>query len=416
MTKVAIIGGGIIGLFTAYYLVEEGIEVSILDQGDLTMGCSTGNAGMIVPSHIIPLASPGMITKGLKWMLSSKSPFYIQPRLDRKLLQWCLLFYKSATKKHVEQSIPYLKNLGLLSRSLYMEFTQNHPDSLIGLKENGLVMLYKTPEMEQEEIEMAHLAKKHGLEALILSPREAQDLEPEVELNVRGAVHFTGDAHLDPSKLHGFLKNYLILKGVEFIPNTQVIKFEKKDAHSIGKVVTTTGDYYFDQLIICAGAWSGMLAEKLGLNLPLLSGKGYSFLQENHPQIKYPAILTEHKVAVTPYGERVRFGGTMEITNINQDINQQRVKGIFGSIQPYYRDFNPVLPEKDKIWTGLRPCSPDGLPYIGPTEKWTNVLFGSGHGMMGVSLAPATGKVLAAQILGKKPVMLTDAFSPDRYS
>jgi D-amino-acid dehydrogenase len=416
MTKVTIIGGGIIGLFTAYYLVQQDVEVTILDQGSLSQGCSTGNAGMIVPSHIIPLASPGMITKGLKWMLSPKSPFYIQPRLDKKLLQWCLLFYRSATKKHVQQSIPYLKNLGLLSKSLYIEFSKNHPDSMIGLEEKGLIMLYKTLEMEKEEIEMAHLANQHGLEAQILSLKEVQDLEPEVKLNVRGAVHFTGDAHLDPSRLHGFLRDYLIAKGVKLIPHTEVIKFEKKDSVNLGKVITTSGNYQFDQLVICAGAWSGVLAGKLGIRLPLLSGKGYSFMQENQPSIKYPAILTEHKVAVTPFGDSVRFGGTMEITNINQHINQTRVKGIFESIQPYYENFSPILPEQKEIWTGLRPCSPDGLPYIGPTKKLNNVFFGSGHSMMGVSLAPATGKVLAAQILDKKIPFPADAFSPDRYS
>ncbi|NEM97714.1 NAD(P)/FAD-dependent oxidoreductase [Pontibacter burrus] len=415
MSKVTIIGGGIVGLFTAYYLSEEGFEVSLLDQGDMQQGCSTGNAGMIVPSHIVPLASPGMISKGLKWMFSATSPFYIHPRLDRRLLQWCLHFYKASTKQHVEHSIPHLKNLSLLSKSLYLDFAAQHPESQIGLKEQGLLMLYKTPEMEHEETEMAQLATLHGLEANVLSQKEVQQLEPDVELNVRGAVHFTGDAHLDPAQLHLYLKNYLVGKGVQIVPLAQVIKFDQT-GERITKVITNKGEFTCDKLIVCAGAWSGQLAGKLGIYLPMLSGKGYSFMQQNQPALQVPAILCERKVAVTPFGEQVRFGGTMEITGTNQTINQQRVRGIFDSISNYYANFSPTFPKPDKIWSGLRPCSPDGLPYIGATQSWSNVYFGTGHSMMGVSLAPATGKILAEQLLDKKAQLLTDAFSPDRYN
>ncbi|MBB6611569.1 FAD-dependent oxidoreductase [Pontibacter sp. Tf4] len=415
MSNVTIIGGGIVGLFTAYYLSEEGFNVTLLDQGDMQQGCSTGNAGMIVPSHIVPLASPGMISKGLKWMFSATSPFYIHPRLDRRLLQWCLHFYRASTKQHVEHSIPYLKNLSLLSKRLYQDFAEQHPESQIGLEEKGLLMLYRTPEMEREEVEMAHLANQHGLEANVLSRQEAQQLEPDVELDVRGAVHFTGDAHLDPSKLHGFLKDYLKAKGVNMVPLARVLKFEYK-GDRIQTIVTNKGGITCDQLIVCAGAWSGELADKLGIYLPMLSGKGYSFMQQNQPALQIPAILCERKVAVTPFGEQVRFGGTMEITGTNQTINQKRVRGIFDAIPDYYANFNHTFPKQDTIWSGLRPCSPDGLPYIGATQRWSNVLFGTGHSMMGVSLAPATGKVLAEQLLNRKAQLLTDAFSPDRYN
>lgn len=415
MSKVTIIGGGVVGLFTAYYLSEEGFEVTLLDQGDLQQGCSTGNAGMIVPSHIVPLASPGMIGKGLKWMLSATSPFYIHPRLDRRLLQWCLHFYRASTKKHVEHSIPYLKNLSLLSKQLYQEFAQRHPGSGIGLEEKGLLMLYRTSEMEREETEMAHLANQHGVEANVLSRQEAQQLEPNVELDVRGAVHFPGDAHLDPAKLHCFLKDYLVSKGVELVSRAQVLKFEHK-GDRIQTIVTTQGDYTCNQLIVCAGAWSGELANKLGIYLPMLSGKGYSFMQQNQPGLQLPAILCERKVAVTPFGEQVRFGGTMEITGTDLKINQQRVRGIFDAIPKYYASFLPTLPEPEKVWSGLRPCSPDGLPYIGATQRWRNVLFGTGHSMMGISLAPATGKVLVELLSQPECPLSIQAFSPDRYT
>ncbi|OUJ75798.1 NAD(P)/FAD-dependent oxidoreductase [Hymenobacter crusticola] len=415
MRNVVIVGGGIIGLFTAYYLEEAGFAVTVLDQGDLAQGCSTGNAGMIVPSHFVPLASPGMIGKGIKWMFSSKSPFYIHPRLDRRLVEWCLLFYRSATPKHVDRSIPYLKNLSLLSKSLYFELAQQHPEAKLGLEEKGLLMLYKTAAIEHEEVEMAQLSNTVGIEANVLSRDEVRALEPDTNLDVRGAVHFTGDAHLDPSKLYNFLKGHLQARGVQLISQAEVLRFDHT-SDTITHVVTTQGDFACDDLIVCAGAWSGKVARQLGVRLPMLSGKGYSFMQNNQPAIRIPAILTEQKVAVTPFGGQVRFGGTMEITDTDVSINRKRVQGIFESIQRYYGDFTPVAPDPQTVWSGLRPCSPDGLPYIGPTEKWRNVLFGTGHSMMGISLAPGTGKLLAEQLRDKKTSLLMDAFSPDRYS
>lgn len=415
MKPTIIIGGGITGLFTAYFLQKEGIEVQIIDQTDLQTNCSTGNAGMIVPSHIIPLAAPGMISKGISWMFSSKSPFYIQPRLDAKLLKWGLLFYKAANPAHVERSIPYLKNLSLLSKALYLDFKEKHPEAAIALQEKGLMMIYQTKAVETEEVEFAHLARKHGLEAEILSPEDIQKIEPNLEVNARGAVLFPGDAHLDPGKLYSFLKSYLEKKGVSFLSNTQVHGFEKSQG-KVQAVLTDKGKIEAEKVILCGGSWSGELAKMLGFTLPMMGGKGYSFIQENKPEIKQAAILTEMKVAVSPYGEHIRFGGTMEITGTNQKINLNRVKGIYESINRYYPNFEAKFPETDQIWKGLRPCSPDGLPYIGFAPGYSNVLVNSGHSMMGVSLAPASGKVTAELHQQKDASLEIKGFEVGRFN
>jgi D-amino-acid dehydrogenase len=410
--KVVIVGGGVIGMFTAYYLTVEGFDVTIIDKGDMRDNCSLGNAGMLVPSHIVPLASPGIIGKGLRWLMSSTSPFYIHPRLDRRLLQWCLLFYKAATPQHVTRSIPYLKNLSLLSKSLYQGIAEQHPE--IGLEEKGLLMLYKTTEGAHEEKEFALLARQHGLEAEVLSPRDLKSLEPNLELDVLGGVLFPGDAHLNPAELASFLFRHLKDKGVKMVSHLQVLDFAT-EGRKVTAVVTEKGDISTDYLIVCAGSWSGEVARKLHLNLPMLGGKGYSFLTDNLPAIQRPTILTEERVAVTPYGDKVRFGGTMEITPANTHINMNRVRGIHTAISRYYTNFQCPLPKQEEVWSGLRPCSPDGLPYIGFTQRWSNVLFGTGHSMMGVSLAPATGKVLTELLLNRKESVVVDAFSPDRY-
>ncbi|MBN7809330.1 FAD-dependent oxidoreductase [Algoriphagus sp. H41] len=415
MKPTLIIGGGIVGLFSAYFLSKEGIEVTVIDRSDLSENCSTGNAGMIVPSHIIPLAAPGMISKGISWMFSSKSPFYIHPRLDIKLARWCMLFFKAANESQVKRAIPYLKNLSLLSKALYLDFKAEHPGAALALQEKGLMMAYQTEAMEKEEVEFAHLAKKHGLEAEILSAADLKTVEPNLELRARGAVLFPGDAHLDPGALYGFLKKYLTEKGVNFLSNTEVKGFEKSGT-KVSAVLTDKGKVEAEKVLICTGSWSAELAQMLGFSLPMMGGKGYSFLQENKPEIKQATILTEQKVAVSPYGQTIRFGGTMEIAGTDQSVNKNRVKGIFEAINRYYPEFQAKFPEENKIWKGLRPCSPDGLPYIGFAPGYGNVLVGSGHSMMGVSLAPATGKLLAELHQQKDTSLELAGFEVGRYA
>jgi D-amino-acid dehydrogenase len=415
MKPTIIIGGGIIGLFTAYYLTEQGVEVIIVDKSDMLDTTSTGNAGMIVPSHIIPLSAPGMIAKGISWMFSSKSPFYIHPKLDRKLLEWSWLFYRSANAQHVEKSIPYLKNISLLSKALYQEFRNEHKDAVdLEMAEKGLMMLYQTAEVEKEEIEFAHLARQHGLEAEILSPSDIAKIEPNLEVKARGAVLFPGDAHLSPFNLYNFLKKHLLEKGVKFLPNRKVLGFEKQGG-KVTAVLTEEGSLLADKLILCGGAWSAELAKHLGFNLPMMGGKGYSFMQDNQPEIQQASILTEMKVAVSPYAQQVRFGGTMEIAGTDDSININRVKGIFESINRFYPGFQAKFPENEKIWKGLRPCSPDGVPYIGAAPGYENVWFGTGHGMMGISMATGTGKILADLHQGHASPIDVKAFEVGRF-
>ena len=404
MKPTIIIGGGIVGLFSAYFLQKDGVEVTVIDQTDMQDNCSTGNAGMITPSHIIPLAAPGMISKGIGWMFSSKSPFYIHPRLDYKLAQWCLLFFKAANETVVKRNMPHLNHLTLFSKSLYVKFQLEHPESAVSLSEKGLMMVYQTEAVEKEEIELAHLAGKYGLEAHVLTPSDVQQLEPNLEVKSRGAIFFPGDSHLDPGALYAYLKKYLEEKGVKFLPSTQVLGFEKSGT-KVTAVLTDKGKLDADKIVLAAGAWTAQLAKDLGFSLPLMGGKGYSFVQENKPAIQLPTILTERKVAVSPYGTQVRFGGTLEIAGTNQNVNINRVRGIFESINQYYPAFEAKFPEESQIWKGLRPCSPDGLPYIGFAPGLENVLVGAGHAMLGVTMAPATGKLLA-ELHQKEPTSM----------
>ena len=410
--KIGIIGGGINGLFTAYYLKKQGYDVTVIDQTDLSDGCSHGNAGMIVPSHIIPLAAPGMISKGLKWMLSATSPFYIRPRLSSDLVKWGWLFYKNATAANVEKSIPILRDISLLSKNLYQDF---HKENLFdfGWYERGLMMLYQTLSMAHEEAQGAAIANKAGIEAHVLSQKEVQNLEPHTKVNAIGGVFYPGDAHLNPHLLMSNLKKHLFTApkearregSVKFHTKTEVLNFEIKNQRVTG-VLTAKEKLDFDEIVIAVGAWSGVLSEKLGISIPLQGGKGYSMLFEGlGEKVNIPAIMLEARATATPMGNALRCAGTMEIAGLDLSVNINRVKGIVQGVNSFYPDLKIELPKKEAIWSGLRPCSPDGLPYIGRVEHLKNVTIATGHGMMGLSLGPATGK-LVSEIISQHPLSM----------
>jgi D-amino-acid dehydrogenase len=412
--KVGIIGGGIIGLSSAYYLTKAGHQVTIIDQSDLTTGCSFGNAGMIVPSHIIPLAAPGMISKGIRWMFNSTSPFYVKPRLSGDLIKWGYHFYRSATKEHVATSAPALRDLSLFSKAMYQQLAKDLPFDF-GYHERGLLMLYKTKETEHEEAEMAKLANQHGLEAHVLSAADVQKLEPDVKVDVRGGIYFPGDAHISPQLLVNQLITYLKDQGVVFQSKITVNDFIIEEG-VIKSIKTSVQDFEFDEVILASGSWSGGVAAKLGLSIPMQAGKGYSFtLPHVERNIRIPSIFLEARVAVTPMGDSLRFGGTMEITGVDHSISMNRVKGIVDSIPNYYPEMNVAMPEVKDVWHGLRPCSPDGLPYIGKSSKLKNLTLATGHSMMGLSQGPGTGKLVSEIIDRENSSVNLAAFNPQRF-
>jgi D-amino-acid dehydrogenase len=412
--KIGIIGGGINGLFSAYYLQKKGYEVTIIEQGNLSDSCSHGNAGMIVPSHIIPLAAPGMIAKGLKWMLSSTSPFYVRPRMSGSLVKWGWLFYKNSTDAHVQKSIPVLRDISLLSKRLYQDFqSQNHFD--FGWQERGLMMLFQTPAMAHEEAEGAAIANKAGIEAHILDAKGVQSLEPNTTVNAIGGVFYSGDAQLNPNLLINNLKKHLDTEGVKFLYKTEVKGFEFKN-QQVSSIVTDKEKLDFDEIVIAVGAWSGVLSEKLGMSLPLQGGKGYSMLFDGlGDKVKIPTIMLEARATATGMGDALRCAGTMEIAGIDLSVNINRVKGIVQGVNSFFPDLQVNMPEKEEIWSGLRPCSPDGLPYIGRLKTFKNVTIATGHGMMGLSLGAATGKLVSEIIGQEKLSMNLQSLNPNRF-
>lgn len=412
--KVTIIGGGVIGLCSAYYLQKKGYEISIIDRGDISNGCSFGNMGYMSPSHFIPLASPGIIAEGIKHMLNSKSPFYIKPRLNWDLLQWGYYFWKNSNAVTVKKNAPHLNNLLQLSRRLITDLRSDIGDDF-DMEEKGCLMMCKQQKTLEHEFHLADEAEQFGLQVERLNAAAVQLLEPDVELNVAGAVLFKDDCHFNPGKMMVLLKDYLEKKGVQFQLNTTVTGFEKMN-DKILTVVTNNGNFTCDELIVAAGSWLPVVCKMMGIRLLLQPGKGYSHTYDQvEKNIRYPAILVDGRCAVTPWKKQLRIGGTMELSGINNKVLINRMQGIFNSAKDFYPGLAIDFPPPHKIWNGLRPVTPDGLPYIGKVSNFENVTIAGGHAMLGISEGTGTGKLVSELIDHRQTEIDISAFSPHRF-
>jgi D-amino-acid dehydrogenase len=413
MSQVVIIGGGVIGLCSALYAARKGHEVTVLDERPADYeGCSYGNAGMIVPSHFVPLAAPGMVALGLKWMWNPESPFYIKPRLNADLLDWGLKFWRAANPEHVRQSAPLLRDLSFASRALFEEFAKEED---FGLAKKGLLMLCKTEHAFEEESNFAEKARALGVPAESLDAKQTAALDPNVRMDIAGSVYFPKDCHLSPRLFMAFLKRELARLNVRIQWNTRVDEIH----HSDGKIkyLTCAGEkIVMNEAVIACGSWSPLLARKLGLNLPMQAGKGYSLTLTNPRQLpQICAIFSEARMAITPMGDSLRFGGTMEIAGLNETINPRRIRGIIKAVPQYYPEFKQEDFANIKPWCGLRPCSPDGLPYLGRSRHFSNLTIATGHAMMGLSLGPITGQLVSEILSAEQPSIDISLLNPDRY-
>jgi D-amino-acid dehydrogenase len=412
--SVIVVGGGVVGLCAAYYAMRSGRRVTVLERGAPDRdACSFGNAGMIVPSHIVPLAAPGMPGLGLRMMRDPESPFSLRLRADPDLWRWAWEFFRASNASHVARSAPPLRDLHLESLRLYEELAADLDD--FGFTRRGIVQLCETEEALHEEAKAAQLAQSLGIPASVIDSVECAKLNPGLRVSAAGGIYYPKDAHLAPQHLMDAMERALAAGGAEIRWGQEIRGFRARPGR-VESVRTAQGEIAADAFVLAAGVWSSDLAQELGLRLPLMGGKGYSFTLP-HPMknLTTPALLIEARVAVTPMGPSLRFGGTMEITRPDLSVDPARAGGILRSIPRYFPDFSPQDFRGIPVWSGLRPLSPDGLPYLGPFERFSNLYAATGHAMMGVSLAPATGRLLAGMMAGEEAVLDPLPFRPDRY-
>lgn len=409
-----IIGGGVIGLCTAHYAAKRGHRVTVIERLPREHdGCSFGNAGMVVPSHFIPLAAPGVVMLALRWMWNPESPFCMRPRLDWDLLSWSWRFLRTSTREHVRRAAPLIRDLSFASRACFGELAETLD---FGLVKRGLLMLCKTQRALDEEAKTAVLANDFGVPAEVLNEKAVAELEPAVRMDVAGGVYFPKDCHLSPGRLMTALQCELENAGVEFRFGSGVTGW-RANGRRIEAARTNAGDFSADEFVLCGGAWSPQVARGLRVRLPMQAGKGYSLTLTSPRQLpRTCAIFSEARIAVTPMGGKLRFGGTMEIGGITEGINLRRVRGIIKAVPRYYPDFTNEDFAGIEPWSGLRPCSPDGLPYVGRFAAYDNLSTATGHAMMGLSLGPVTGKIMAELLSGESPSLDITLLSPDRFA
>ena len=412
MKEIIVIGGGIIGLCSAYYLRKEGHRVTVIDQSNLDEGASYVNAGYISPSHIIPLSAPGVVRKGLQWMFDPSSPFYVKPRMDLEFLKWAWAFNKSCNERHVEKSIRVIRDISLLSEDLYKDISKE-PRFDFHFEKKGILMICQTEKMLEEEVRVANMARSIGLEVNELNEEELKALENRTSLDALGATHYLCDSHTTPHEFMQNMKRTLEEEGVVILKNEQItdLKLEKS---RIDKVLAGEKEYKADEFVLAAGSWTPLVCKKIGINMLLQAGKGYRINCFRPTGIQYPAILTEAKAAVTPMNGFTRFAGTMEIAGISKNVNPVRVDAIAAAAKRYYPEVELTEEEKRDASSGLRPVTPDGLPYIGRSSKCDNLTIATGHAMMGWSMATGTGKLVSEIISGQQLSMDIEPFQPER--
>lgn len=413
--RVVVLGAGVIGMAVAQACAEEGHAVTVLERSPRRRdGCSFGNAGMVVPSHFTPLATLGTLQLGLKWMWNPRSPLYLRPRWDWDFFAWMLRFVASANPVKVALAEPVLRDFNLFSREVYEELAGRGWD--FGWERRGLLMLCRTGHGLREEARAALRARQLGLEVDVLGSGDLCAVERGVYLRVEGAVHYRGDRHLVPERFVRCLEEDAASRGADLRFGVEVAGWDCRGGRVRG-VRTSAGGYVeADEFVVCGGAWSDVVVEGLGLRLPMQPGRGYSLTLPQPRQLpEVCSILCEDRVAVTPMAGALRVGGTMELAGMGRPVNPERVAALGRAFVRYYPQFEEREFEGIEPWQGMRPCSPDGLPYLGRTGRWSNVVVATGHAMMGLSLAPGTGRLVASVVGGRDPEVPVGLFSPDRF-
>jgi D-amino-acid dehydrogenase len=409
---VAVVGGGTIGLCTAYYLHRAGVRPIVIERKRPGAGSSLRNAGYVSPSHFVPLAAPGIVARGLRWMLNPSSPFYIKPRIDPDLIRWGLLFWRSATRSHVQNSMRLLFDLCIRSLRLYEQMAER--DGLqFDLERKGIVNLFRSDRGKTAAAEEAELSSHVGFPATLLDRDGLQRLQPGIDFRATGGLYFPEDSHIDPEKFLAAITERLLGEGVRILTDEEVTGIS---TGSPARVTTRQKEIQADTVVIAGGAWSAGLARMLGMRLLVQAGKGYSLTIPRPPHCPtIPMILTESRVALTPFADTFRLGGTMELAGLDLSVTPRRVRAIIDSIPLYLANVDVNAARHEQPWAGLRPVSPDGLPYLGRLKRHPNVIAATGHAMIGVTLAPVTGHLVTELVTAASTSLPIGALDPDRF-
>jgi len=409
---VLIVGGGVIGLASAYELSRAGAKVIVIDKYDPGYGCSYGNAGWITPCFAMPLPMPGMLFKSIRWLTDPESPLYIKPELSPTLIRWLFRFLLSMNKKQMLSSVAALTEISKQSLHLYKQLSKT-TDKPFSFEQKGLLMVAQSDEgMEYTRSEMEFVAS-HGIPGKLMSEEETRAFEPSLTKRIKGSVFFNEEAHAEPLQVTQTLAHEARKLGAHIISKAEVIDFQL-GPNGIAAARTTRGIFEAQQFVLATGSWSHAIGQTLGLRVPVLGGKGYAIITDPldiNP--KRPMMLVEKKVAVTPRNGTLRLAGTLELVNQDETFTTRRVEAIVRGAREFMNV--PETIHYHEIWRGLRPCTPDGVPIIGRTKRYPNLLLATGHQMLGLQSATGSGKLVADLTLNRTPDVDPRPFRADRF-
>ena len=399
--RAIVVGGGVVGACCAYYLARAGHTVTILDRDEFGKGCSHANCGYICPSHVLPLAAPGALWSTFKALFHRNSPLKVRPRTVLGNLGWFLGFSRKCNRRDMLTSGKAIQALLNSSRALFAELIQTELLECEWETKGLLFVFQSTKAFGHYSHTDELLREQFNMGARRLDAEELRAHEPALNPGCAGGYLYEGDAHLRPDRLMSELKRVLISLGVEIRENCEVTGFVRENGKAKA-VRTSNGEISADAFVIATGAWTPLLNRELGCRVPIQPGKGYSITMPR-PAIcpTVPLIFEEHRVAVTPFQSGYRLGSTMEFAGYDETMNRSRLSILTDAAKLYLRD--PLAEPVQEEWWGWRPMTFDGLPIIDRSPAMSNVLIAAGHNMLGLSMAPATGKLVSEMLDGEKP-------------
>jgi len=412
--RTVIVGAGIVGLATAYFLARAGRDVLVLDREEIGDGASCGNAGLLSIGHY-PLTRPGVSWRGLRWMLDRDAPLFIRPRPDADLISWLWTFHRHCNRRWLDGCMRELCAMGFPTLRLFEEIIAAEGIHCDYRRDGWLDVVMDPANLPHAEAEAGSLVP-HGYSYRMLTGDELRARSACFTPEVAGAAWYTDSAHCHPGDFMLGLGAACARRGVEIRTSVDVAGLERDRHGRVAGVHSASGETFEgSEVVIAAGGWSGDLMRDMGLDIPMQGARGYHLQYEGIPELPFTGcVLHETFVAVTPMRDQLRLAGTLEIQPLGRPWMRNRLQKLPGGARRYIKgiDQGRVVAE----WAGYRPCTSDGMPVIGAVPGSPGLYVGTGHAMMGMTLGPVTARVLADLVLGATPPMALPLADPARYS